>query len=494
MTELSVYDIEDRLLTSLRARQGSATASDVAADTGLPLGDVESALRRMLSTYKSHLDVDEDGRLRYRFDPGFVRRGEEPGRFWYDLRQRAWEVFKVAFKVGIMVTLVGYTVAFVLLLLALAVAGIAAATASDSDGDGLGELLFLPLRLILEVLEFMFWFDLAGGNSSALFRRRIKRKRERPEKPLYQRIFDFVFGPEVERDPLAMHRAFAQFVRERKGRVTAAEWASRTGQSLEDAEHALTASLLRFHGDLDVAGDGTLIYRFDSLRQTVAEDDDRFYSLPPIWGQRAKARSLTGNASSTNTWIGVFNAFNLMMATGVTFFALDAGALGGLGVALGVIPLVFSLLFFAIPTVRAIQHSGEVRAAELSNQRRAALQEVYRSVHSGRAQPIPTERLGQSVANEVILDFDGEVEVTDDGRTVVLFPKLADSKVAVERARERADEEVVFGRSIFSSDDDEVSLAQAELEDFDARLARELGEQEVAFTFEVPVPAPASSS
>ena len=68
--QLSPFEIEDRILSSLKKRDGTATAGDVASDTGLGYGDVETGLRRMLSLYKSHLDVDDDGNLRYRFDAG----------------------------------------------------------------------------------------------------------------------------------------------------------------------------------------------------------------------------------------------------------------------------------------------------------------------------------------------------------------------------------------------------------------------------------------
>ncbi len=245
-TQLSSYALEERLVTAVRDLGGDVARGDVAARSGLPLGEVEQGLRDLLSLYKSHLDVDDDGNLRYRFDAAMTRRGSRDAGHWlHKLRAFAWSAFVFSFKAGIMITLIGYTAVFVIILLALAVAALGAMFGSDSDSDGLGELLFLPLRLLAELLEFVFWFNIFSdtGSRRGRGRGRIKRFHERVEKPFYQKIFDFVFGPQPQRDPLAIHRAFAGFILERRGRVTAAEWASRSGQSLEDAERALTAAL-----------------------------------------------------------------------------------------------------------------------------------------------------------------------------------------------------------------------------------------------------------
>ncbi|MFB6351182.1 MAG: hypothetical protein ABEN55_12675, partial [Bradymonadaceae bacterium] len=298
--DLSDYEIEDRLLESLKDRDGEATAGDVAADTGLPYDQVEEGLRRMLSQYKSHLDVDDEGRLRYRFDPSFRRRGEEPGRWWHEFKQKAWGAFVWFFKIWTMVMLVGYTIAFVLILIGLSVAAL---TAGEDEGGG--DLGVLPFYLLARLLETIFYIDLfsRGGFGRRAQQLRQRRKAKKPEKPFYQKIFQFLFGPQAEADsdPLATERAFTRFVRHREGRVTAAEWASRSGQSLDEADSALTAGIMRFRGDVDVAEDGSLVYRFDRLRETV-QDEGKTGSGPdpkPIWERKVSVPPLTGNPKST---------------------------------------------------------------------------------------------------------------------------------------------------------------------------------------------------
>lgn len=493
---LSKFEYEDRILASLRKRKGVATVGDVAADSGLPLGETEQTLRHMLSFYKSHLDVDDDGNLLYRFDPELKRRGEEPGRAWHNFKKAMWTAFMAFFKVWIMVTLVGYTAIFILLLLAVGIAGMAASSQSDNDRGG-GELLRLPLILVMRILEMFFWINLfddrrgyGGGYQTQRGYRQVQHKaHKKTEKPVYQRIFDYVFGPQLKSDPLAAERAFAQFVRMRRGRITAAEWSSRTGLSLANAENALTASVMRYSGDIDVSNDGTLIYTFDELRVTSATDSERASSadLPPIWERKVKVTPLTGNKGSTNTWITIFNGFNLLMSAAVLSMAgdlmLSSGETLALTIGLGWVPLVFSLMFFFIPFIRSIQRRKAVRQAAKENERRQMMQAVFLSTETGTAYPVHQQALPEPMATQLLNDFEGDIKVSSDGQTAYVFPRVAEQFRDAQWARQAAQENVVFGKTVFSSDEEKLSLAQSELEEFDRRFARELG-GDVGFDFD----------
>lgn len=489
------HDIESRILKSLKKRRGIATAGDVAADTGLGYEHTDWALQQMLNLYKSHLDVDNDGNLRYRFDPTFTRRGEDPGRAWRQFKRAAWRGFMAFFKVWTMVMLVGYTVLFVLLLLALGIAAFSARMGDDDRGGG-ASLGMLPFMLVARFLEFMFWWNIFSGPDAHRqtygYQRGGmmggRRAHKRPDKPFYQKIFDYLFGPQpAARDPYAPGRAFAQFVRSRQGRITAADWASRTGQSLEEASSALTASLGRFSGDIDVTNDGVLVYRFDNLMVTADQDLRAPTSeLPPIWQRSVTLPSFTGNPSSSNTWITVFNGFNLFMALFVLFMTV------GLPVAalifLGWVPLIFSTIFFAIPMLRKIAYNRQKRQATRENERRRALQVVFESAQ--RAQPLATGALPEAVQDGMLLAYDGDIEVTASGQTVYTFSELATQLDAGRQARQSAGTQVVFGKTVFSSDELEKSLDEAAMDDFDRRLAMELGGD----VFEMGVQAPASVS
>ncbi len=475
--ELSKYEFEDRVLESLKQRDGEATVGDVAADTGLPYDRVETVLRRMLTQYKSHLDVDDDGNLRYRFDPSFTRRGEDPGRWWHRARQWMWKAFVAFFKAWTMVMLVGYTVVFVLILVGLS---IAALTAGDEDSGG-GEIAVLPFYLLARMLEFLFWWDLFsyGGLGRRAQRLRSRRKKSKPEKPFYEKIFRYLFGPDgdQQKDPLATEKAFTAFVRNRRGRVTAAEWASRSGQSLDKADNALTASIMRFRGDVDVSDEGSLVYRFDELRVTADEesaDQSQQREPQPIWNRMVELPPLTGNPKSTNVWITILNGFNLVMSSIVTF-GLE-GATLGVTIGLGWVPFIFSAMFFAVPLFRRVQRAMEKKKVEKENQRRKALGVVFESANSGEAEPIQEHVLPEPLADDLMVDYEGDVDVTEDGDMQYVFPEIARQYDAAEQSRQQAaNENVIFGQTVFSSDEDEKSLEESEMDDFDERLSRELG-------------------
>ncbi|MGM0577896.1 MAG: hypothetical protein ACQEXJ_19375 [Myxococcota bacterium] len=473
---LADHQVEERIRSALKKRDGVATTGDVAADTGLPYDQADVAMRRMLSVYRSHLDVDDAGNLRYRFDPEMARRGKQPGSVWRRIRAALWKAFVVAFKVWIMVMLVGYTVLFVLILLAIALAGIAAMMRSDDD-DGPGvQIGILPFYLLARMLEFLFWWNLFDSAMvpHGRFGRRMRRKpHKKPKRPFYQRIFQYVFGPEEpEPDLLETGRDFARFVRAREGRITAAEWASRSGQSLDHADAALTAGVVRFRGDVDVTEEGVLVYRFDELRVTADEQGGAAREPRPIWEQEVRVPPLTGNPRKSNGWITGLNSFNLVMSSVVLFGpALPMAAT----IALGVVPFVFSLVFFGVPLGRRLKRRAAVRRAEQENARRRGMKTVFESARDGQARTITEDALPEGQADRLVLDYEGDLEVTEEGDMVYRFPTIAAQYDASRRARESARlEEVVFGHTVFSSDEEEKSLHEAELEEFDRLLAHEL--------------------
>lgn len=449
------FKVQARVLRSLRKRNGTVTAGDVAADTGLDYERVEAALQSMLRSYKSHLDVDTEGNLLYRFDPGLRRRGEDRRWMLYRLQSWAWKAFKAFFKVWIMVMLVGYTAAFLIMLLALAVGALAGGRSGD---DRRGGLSAAPLYLFARVLEMLFWINLVNGRYSYGYGYEPpprQRKRRRPDKPFYQRVFQFVFGPEQPQDKLAAERAFAHFVRTRGGRVTPAEWASRTGLSLRDAEDAMTAGLVRFRGQLDLSDAGSVVYRFDQL-QTTAQQALMERDLPPVWQRDVHPPPLTGNTSSTNAWIGAFNTFNLIMSLMVVSGVLVLPAAWVIG--LGYIPLAFSGLFFLVPLIRWVQHKRAESKAARRAERHRILKTVFEAARRGDV--VPLEQIPQAHAGRIVEEFEGTIELLDDGRAVVSFARLGDQLRAADQARLQAPAHATVGaHGVFLGPDEDAARA-----------------------------------
>lgn len=483
----TTFELESRIVQSLKKRQGLATASDVSTDTGIGLGETEIELRRMLSWYKSHLDVDDDGNLLYRFDPELTRRGEDPAHAWYMIKKQVTAALRLLFKVWVMIMLVGYTIVFILILLGLAVGALTQGGNNNSRNDGLA---MIPLRLLGSLLEWVFWwnvFDTRQSHHQGYQARGYAAKRQKHnkvDKPLYQKITDFVVGPELPKDPLKVQQQFAAWARHNRGIVTPADWSIRTGLSLENADNALTAGIMRFGGDVQVTESGTLLYRFDELRLKATEDAADSVAakghLPVVWQDTAQPSPFSGNAGSTDTWIALFTMFNLFMSSGV-LVTYSGGTIpeltAGMAIGLGWIPLIFSAAMLIIPTVRWISRMAERARAAKETKRRKALRTVFESVQSGRAQAVI---LDPEFEKDLAEEFGGEPHVSADGRTAWTFEELALQFAEASEARQSAGHNIVFGRTVFSSDESTKSMEEADLEDFERRLAMELGVPEAA--------------
>jgi hypothetical protein len=430
----------------------------------------------MLQSYRSHLDVDEAGNLRYRFDPAFQRRGEEAGRVFYKILNAIKQGAKWFFKFWIMLMLVGYTLSFVMILFLAGIGMLGLTLASGDEGGGMAELGFLPLYAMIRVLEFMFWISLLQGGpdgGGGFFGRRMKRRHKKPEKPFYQKVYDYVFGPaEARRNGEGTQRFFATLVRSHGGVITSADWAKRTGHSLDRARELLTACALRFRGTVDMADDGTLLYRFDELQVSAESGGGKLKAPPPIWEEEKTVAPLTGNKRSTNVWISILNGFNLGMGGYITF-GLPATVGATTIAALGWIPLSFSALLFALPLVRRFRRRREKRRAEQENRWRQILPRVFEAAE--RDEAISAEEIPEELHGRLFSDFGAESSVDGEGNVTFRFPQLS-VELAVSQQVRSADgsQEQRFGQSVFSSDDETATMDEKDQADFDARLEREL--------------------
>jgi hypothetical protein len=227
---------------------------------------------------------------------------------------------------------------------------------------------------------------------------------------------------------------------------------------------------MRFGGEVDVTEDGNLIYRFDELRASAQASGDFGHDLDPIWQKRAVAPRMTGNPKATNAWIIAFNAFNLAMSAFV-LIGLPAQAQVSLGITIGLgwVPLVFSLMFFSIPIFRWIGQASAKSKAEKENQRRQAYQAVYAGARSGG--PV---RLEDNISTEIAMALDGEPDL-EGGGELWTFETLSSQLQDARAARANENDRVVFGETVFSSDEAEKSMEASDLDEFERRLAFELG-------------------
>jgi hypothetical protein len=451
----------DLLLEQLRGKARGrtelikVTRADAVALTGMPSEQAEPALKSLVHTYRSHLAVTDDGELVYEFDPSLERRDRVPlGERVRALGQVAWRGFQFLFKIWIVVTLVVYVMAFIAMMIAMMVAR--SSGSSDRDDRRGGGGFGIPW--------IWYWMmpDLAPMHDP--YGRPLRRRNVGPKKRFYQSVFDFVFGPKQPAvDPREAEKRLVAFLRANKGRVTAAELVALSGMSLEAADEELTRLMVDYDGEVEVAEDGTLIYVFiDLLKSAGAVGTSWSYD----WDRADPKPALTGNTPGTNAVVAGFAGFNLLasMTIGPAFlerFQLAGDPLAGFFVTL--FPLLFSLVFFAVPGARLLAERRRERKRTVRRLRRALVKEIW-------AQPgVPLDPLAvatraaeraqvgvaeaRAALERLLVDLDGDVDTDADGRVRYVWKRLAEERASVEKVRAQA-EEPKLGPVIFSSEDD----------------------------------------
>jgi hypothetical protein len=433
-----VYDydaglVRGRLVDVFKKRRGEATTTDLIALTGLPKAQVEAEIQAVSDEYGARLRVTDSGEILYSFPSGMRSRyrglGPSLKRGWAAFLGAAAKVAAFAFKIWIVVMLVGYFVLFILLALMAFLASIAASSSGNSRdsrssdrGGGLGGL-FLTGRLLDTLVRVWFYSEIfmTPEQRSA----RAGRRRER--RPLYKAIYSFVFG---DGDPdsgweTVEKKAFIAFAQANKGIVTMPEFMSITGLGPLEAEERINRFLYEFEGSPEVTEGGTIYYSFPSLLRRKDRADATYGNSVPmrrmapfssnakkanrtfcafngvniLFGSYFLAEALAPHAGTLSLIYGGANAAKLMIVRGWDGFYYFTHQLFGkilgmadpsafLGIVLGAVPLAFSLLFYAIPAIRSRRLAARNERARVENLRRIAYRAVLDSPVSVRPESI----------------------------------------------------------------------------------------------------------
>ena len=432
------------MLEALRGRSARLTRADAIVASGLPEDEAGRALTMLLKEYRSHLSATESGELLYEFDPAFARRDAVS---WREraatVGSKLWKAFTFLFKVAIVVTLVGYFALFVAMMVALVFARSGSSDNDDDGGFGIGGL---------------FWFWGWDMGSDGYGRRPARLAAREKRAPFYKRVFAFVFGPpEPAVDPLQDEKQIVAYIRAQRGRIAAVDLVRLMGWTFPRAEEEVTRLMVDYGGEPEVSDDGVVFYTFKEVRKTA---DGSAEGISPRWAsERLEAPSpLTGNEPGTNMLIGVFNGFNLLAPFWIVpmFESRLHVSLESSRFVFWDFPLVFSALFFAVPTGRWIKARLEAGRRRARNDQRRLLGRIFAgSGARPREQLAPTPALGALLDRELVaLGGDIAPEPDDFGRVLYTFPRIEQEIAALARVRAAAPSvERDAGPVVFSSAD-----------------------------------------
>jgi hypothetical protein len=483
----------DVLRSSLKTPETPLTLADAATQSGLPLRDAERGLHHLTSEYRGHLRVTDDGDLLFLFPTGFTKPWETRdalARFFEKAGATLMGVARFVVRAWLTIAIIGYALIFLAIVI-----GLMFAQQNNSSrgrgGGNFGALGYVFLRLVGDALFWTFhpFSPLNYGyydSRAASFNGARPPARKKDETPFYEKVNRFVFGPTLPKeDPLEVERLILAEIRAQKGRIGVADVMRVTGLPRDEADPRMARLMLDYAGEVEVSDDGGITYTFAELRKSAEERPGT--RPPPIWTRPKQLPPLTGNGGGANFLVAALNSFNLLMST-VAFSAnLTLARINqlfftphprgmpiipipydGIPIALGLVPLVFSLLIFALPIGRAIARPLRARAVARENGRRQVLREVVTRVE--KREEVPEQALTAAWTRgagsppdpkeltRLVTSLGGDVDLEaneKDGQPGVRyrFADLETEAAALEEEREAApDAEARLAPVIFRSD------------------------------------------
>lgn len=500
--------VRDKIVEVFKKRRGEATTADLVALTGLPKAQVEAEVPAVSDEYGARLRVTESGEILYSFPSGMRSRyrGFVPSfkRFWKAFKKGAYTAATFAFKIWIVVMLVGYFALFVALILLALLASIAVSMSGNgkddrrsSRGDGLGGL-FLAGRLIDTFVRIWFYSELFKTPEQRAYEGRYRAEKKRDKRPLYKGIFSFVFGdgdPNADWDSLEK-KAVVAFLQANKGIMTTQEFMALTGLGPAEAETRINTYLFEFEGEPKVSEAGTIYYSFPALlRRKDRADKTWGGSLPmkrlaPFSSNPAKANRAFAGLNGFNLVFGSYFLWGalaahpllerlytapldvkLVMTRGFDAFYLFVHQLLGkfagaadpaliLGLGLGAVPLVFSAFFYLIPALRKLRLDAANERIKVENLRRIA----YRAV-ADRPEGVRAETLGLQAAataaacpkdsrsaEKVLVELAAAAQGEPGSDGSYNFPEIARGQAEAAKARALVkDSDFELGQTVFDS-------------------------------------------
>ena len=468
------------------------TVADASVASGLAQRDTEAGLHFLTSEYRGHLRVTEDGDLVHIFPTGFTKPWEKREALDALLSKVGGALLgagRFIVRAWLLIAMVVYALAFVGIMIAMTLAG-GDRNRSSGAGGALAAGLFRALA------DAMFWtfhpfsplyvggYGYGYGSAENAGWGASRQVNAENKVPFYEKVNRFVFGPPKPAvDPQAMRQKILEEIRVQRGRIGLADVMRVTGLPRDQADPLMAQLMLDHEGEVDVAESGGILYRFEALRRTAEDGAEGWRPRSrAAWEFPKKVAPLTGNSAGANIGISALNLFNIaggawVMAHGLTISNLftllttrvPRGAPpivlpnDGLPLALGLVPLVFSLALFALPLVRGALSVREHKAAAQENARLAILREVL--THAPKKEPVTDESLrtayrvatGEDASSKEItkrvVELGGDVDVGPEGEVRYRFADLEAEAEALEDERAHAPEaEAKLGRVVFASD------------------------------------------
>lgn len=455
----------------LQQNQLVFTLGDAAAITGKPLHETKQVMTRLMEKYNCSLQITEKGDLIYNFGTSLHQRGERSwNEWWFDVKNIAWEVFAYILKVGIAVMLVVYFTLFLVILIAIIVAAL---SSSDSDsGDlGIGDVIGGIFKGIFEWNTHTTYIHYSVDNQGYDYREYDAKKSHIPNKKgksFTSATYDFVLGPpRVRITKEDNQKEIVAFLRKNKGIITRPEVMGLAGWRGKEADNFFSEIIGKYNGEAEISENAVLYGDFYDLIRTKGVEDDT--KIVWYWDEYEAEYKLTGNSFGTNIGIFFMNLFNLLFSFVFLAVLIDPSITDDINIYtsifLGLIPFIFSSLFFIVPIFRWINILPKRRKRNIENVRKRLMKAIFQTeeneVSLDRLQAIINQS-GQKEKNieakkiqymmqELILDLQGEIVFDNNGKIAYQFTQFQTERKEAEIIRNKKEAGDNLGKIVFDS-------------------------------------------
>jgi hypothetical protein len=479
-----------KIVSALKRKPKGATAADICAATALPLADVRELLPKAADEYSGHLQVTESGEILFHFPSGFISRYRglsfQIKKFAGFFATAVKTTLVFLFKIWIMLMLIGYF----LLFMVLALASIALTVAAQSkSSNNRGRSAFFGPNLFSLIWRMWFFSELTKpryGN----YRNEKAPHNKKNRRPMHKAVFSFIFG---EDDPNSNweekeDKTVIEYIQSNRGVISLVEYMALTGKDSFEAEKLILSFCVRFSGSPEITEEGVIVYRFDDL--LLRAGSSNFTELSP---QVKRLKIFSFNSKSMNAGFIIINAVNLIFGSYFLYHSLASGFLEagiqyqtsssyfyvftnvlmelfvnnppfGVFIALGVVPFIFSLLFWIIPAIRKITEENENEKIKLMNFRKFSFSKIWNTpvnIDLTNFSPSGNECLPKDITgakDQVIKDIGSvsspDINLDENGKTIYSFKELESEKASVKKYRTDIDNErSMLGSAIFDSNE-----------------------------------------
>jgi hypothetical protein len=288
-------------------------------------------------------------------------------------------------------------------------------------------------------------------------------------------VYDFVFGPDRPNyDPFANEKEVVAWLRANRGVLTMTDLVALAGWTYDQASERMADYLTRFKGDATITEEGVLIGDFERMLAT-GDAQLKGGKVELFWDEYEAPFEMTGNPSARNLAIVGINAFNLLFAAlilfspeirlQIEFIMYDFGI--GSGVvytALGIMPLLFSAVFFTVPLLRFLPTKRREAARRGRNEQRRVLRHIFRrngsavsltelleDVNGDENSKFSSKEL-RDLVEQLLPLYGGRSDIAEDGTVLYIFDRIALEEAGALEVRRQRDPEHYLGEVIFDTE------------------------------------------